>query len=97
MNIMNVIFINEESGGILSVTDTVTHAIDYLINNDWLSEDTELLMLIQKTGEWKEITVKEKLGENWEAILRNASIDEFNNYIEEVFFLSEEKVYVGES
>lgn len=94
---MNVIFINEESGGILSVTDTVTHAIDYLINNDWLSEDTELLMLIQKTGEWKEITVKEKLGENWEAILRNASIDEFNNYIEEVFFLSEEKVYVGES
>lgn len=94
---MNVIFINEESGGILSVTDTVTHAIDYLINNDWLSENTELLIFIQETGEWKEITVKEKLGENWEAILRNASIDEFNNYIEGVFFLSEERVYTGEN
>ena len=94
---MNVIFINEESGGILSVTDTVTHAIDYLINNDWLSENTELLIFIQETGEWKEITVKEKLGENWEAILRNASIGEFNNYIEGVFFLSEERVYTGEN
>lgn len=94
---MNVIFINEESGGILSVTDTVTHAIDYLINNDWLSENTELLMFIPETGEWKEITVKEKLGENWEAILRNASIGEFNNYIEGVFFLSEERVYTGEN
>ena len=94
---MNVIFINEESGGILSVTDTVTHAVDYLINNDWLSENTELLIFIQETGEWKEITVKEKLGENWEAILRNASIDEFNNYIEGVFFLSEERVYTGEN
>lgn len=94
---MNVIFINDESGGILSVTDTVTHAVDYLINNDWLSEDTKLLIFIQETGEWKEITVKEKLGENWEAILRNASIDEFNNYIEEVFFLSEERVYMGEN
>ena len=94
---MNVIFINEESGGILSVTDTVTHAIDYLINNDWLSENTELLMFIPEAGEWKEITVKEKLGENWEAILRNASINEFNNYIEGVFFLSEERVYTGEN
>lgn len=94
---MNVIFINEESGGILSVTDTVTHAIDYLINNDWLSENTELLIFIQETEEWKEITIKEKLGENWEAILRNASIDEFNNYIEGVFFLSEERVYTGEN
>ena len=94
---MNVIFINEESGGILSVTDTVTHAIDYLINNDWLSEDTELIIVNQDTGEWKEITVKEKLGENWEAILRNASIDEFNNYIEGVFFLSEERMYTGEN
>ncbi len=94
---MNVIFINEESDGILSVTDTVTHAVDYLINNDWLSENTELLIFIQEMGEWKEITVKEKLGENWEAILRNASIDEFNNYIEGVFFLSEERVYTGEN
>lgn len=94
---MNVIFINEESGGILSITDTVAHAVDYLINDEWLSEDTELLIVNQDTGEWKEITVKEKLGENWEAILRNASIDEFNNYIEGVFFLSEERVYTGEN
>ena len=94
---MNVIFINEESGGILSVTDTVAHAVDYLINDEWLSEDTELLIVNQDTGERKEITVKEKLGENWEAILRNASIDEFNNYIEGVFFLSEERVYTGEN
>ena len=94
---MNVILIKDEIGGILSITDTVAHAIDYLINNDWLSENTELLIFIQETGEWKEITVKEKLGENWEAILRNASIDEFNNYIEGVFFLSEERVYTGEN
>ena len=94
---MNVILIKDEIGGILSISDTVAHAVDYLINNDWLSENTELLIFIQETGEWKEITVKEKLGENWKAILRNASIDEFNNYIEEVFFLSEERVYMGES
>ena len=94
---MNVILIKDEFGGILSITDTVAHAVDYLINDEWLSEDTELIIVNQDTGEWKEITIKERLGENWEAILRNASIDEFNDYVKEVFFLSEERVYTGES
>lgn len=93
---MKVITIREECHGFIGIADTKEHVIDFLIKENWLSENTELPYFDGKDKKWKERSVKEKLGENWESILKNSDIEQMNDLLDDSFFFYEEHVYTGE-
>ena len=93
---MKVITINEECHGFIGIADTKEHAIDFLVDENWLSEHTELPYFDEKDNTWRDRSVKEKLGENWEDVLKNSDIEKMNDLLEDTFFFDEEHVYTGE-
>ena len=93
---MKVITIREECHGFIGIADTKEHAIDFLVDENWLSENTGLPYFDGKDKGWKERSIREKLGENWKDILKNSSIEQMNDLLNDAFFLYEEHVYKGE-
>lgn len=92
---MKVITINEECHGFIGIADTKEHAIDFLIDENWLSGDTELPSFDEKDKTWKDRSVKEKLGENWENVLKDSDIRQINDLLGNAFLLYEWCVYTG--
>ena len=78
---MNIIIIHEDNHGILGVAKDYDSAINFLLQNQWLTADTEVLNSI---GEW--ISLKE-LGFDIETI-RSWDIEAFNDFFEGIFYLS---------
>lgn len=93
---MKVITINEECHGYIGIADTKEHAIDFLVDEDWLSEYTGLSYFDEEDKKWKERTIKEKLGENWKDILKNSDIEQMNDLLDDAFLFEEVRVYTGE-
>ena len=93
---MKVITINEECHGFIGIADTKEHAIDFLVDKNWLSEHTELPYFDEEDKTWKDRSVKEKLGENWKDILKNSDIEQMNELLDDAFLIEEEHVYTGE-
>ena len=94
---MKVIVISEECHGFIGLADTLEHAIDFLMDEDWLNEETTIPIFNDKTHDWEHISVIKRFGEHWGNTLRGAkNCDELNDAFNECFFFYERDVYTGE-
>lgn len=86
-----VYLIEEENHGIIGVAKDYPSVIDFLIDSNWLDENFEVWV---NDGEYLTQTIKEQLGEDWVAIMKNDwSIEQFSNYFDGCFYLTTEEVY----
>lgn len=92
---MTVIIIKEEYHGFIGVADSVVHAIDFLIDKNWLTKYTDVFRYAGN-GKWIENSVEERFGTNWEQIIKQFCLEDFNNIFDGCFYFSEEMVYTGE-
>lgn len=94
---MKVIIISEECHGFIGLADTLEHAIDFLMDEDWLNEGTTIPVFNNKINKWKDVSMAERFGEHWGNTLRSAkTCDELNEAFNESFFFYEKNVYTGE-
>lgn len=84
---MKVIMINEECHGFIALAKDVRAAVNYLVDNNWLDE-----RVMVETEEGIEISVVERLGENWLEQILNWDVDTFNDFFCNIFTLSCEKI-----
>ena len=84
---MTVISMWEENHGFLGIAKDYLSALDFLIEDHWLDENTQLPI---KSG-WP--TVKEYLGENWKETLETWSMCEFNDLFDMWLALYDEVIY----
>lgn len=92
---MKVIIIDEENHGFIGVADSVIHAIDFLIENHWLTEYSSVFQYAGN-GKWTESSVKERFGDSWAQTIKQFNREKFNDEFEGSFYFSEETVYTGE-
>ena len=83
----SVIVINEECHGFIGVARDVPSVIDFLYQNDWLNEYTEIHLVYN----WS--SVRNVYGENWREYFKECTLDELQNIFDGCFYLHEEKVW----
>lgn len=87
----DIILIEEDNHGIIGVAKNYSSAIDFLIDTDWLDENFEVWV---DNEDYLTQSIKEKLGEEWVAIIRDDwDIEQFNNFFEGSFYLTVEELY----
>lgn len=95
---MKVIVISEECHGFIGLADSLEHAIDFLMDKNWLNERTTIPIFNNKTKEWDDVSIVERLGEHWDNTLRNAkNCAELNEAFCDCFWFYEMDVYSGEN
>lgn len=77
----------EEGHGLIAVAETLKAGIKYLIDADWIDENTSCLGAFDNY-----YTVKELFGENWEEEVANLSEEEFYATFKTEFWFIEEDV-----
>lgn len=92
---MNVIIIKEECHGLIGIADSIIHAIDFLINENWLNEYTDIFQYAGN-DKWTEISIKKRFGVDWEKTIKQFNLEELNDVFDGCFYFSEETVYKGE-
>lgn len=84
---MKVIQINEDWHGFIGIAKDYKSALDFLLNYNWLEDSTEVCV----NHEWKRID--EVLGEDWFDKMQSWDVENFNEYWEDSFMLTEVEVY----
>lgn len=84
---MTVIHIYEDNHGLIGVAKDYKSAIDFLIEKDWIDEDTEI------EEDW---TVEMAFGKDWKNKIKDFSIKKFNLKFQYSFELEEVDVYEKE-
>lgn len=94
---MKAIVISEECHGFIGLADTLEHAIDFLMDEDWLNEETTIPVFNDETKSWEDVSITERFGEHWGNTLRSAQdCDELNDAFNDCFFFYKMDVYTGE-
>lgn len=94
---MKVILISEECHGLIGVADTPAHAVDFLMDENWLNEGTTIPIFNSKINKWEDVSMVERFGDHWYNTLQSAkTCDELNDAFCECFFFSDYEVYTGE-
>lgn len=78
---MDIIIITEENHGLIGVAETCAAAINYLIEDSWITEKTELLDEYECTRTLEEMNIS--LDD-----VRKMSIPKFNEVFEGIFNLT---------
>lgn len=87
---MKVIAINEENHGQIAIVSDYYHAIMWLVNNKWLTDNTEVRS--ESHPDWD--FLKDCFGKNWVAYMTEKwDIKDFNDFFDGSFFLNEIEVY----
>ena len=87
---MKVIAINEECHGQIAIASDYPHAIMWLVNNNWLTDNTEVNSKLHL--DWEPI--KDWLGEDWvDYITEKWDIKDFNDFFDGSFRLEEIEIY----
>ena len=90
---MRVVLIHEDNHGMIGVALNYFHAVNWLINEQWLVDNTEVYD--DKTDSWNRLD--EELGEDWADLLTDYwDIDNFNAYFSGSFYLESVEVYGSE-
>lgn len=89
---MKVILVSEDNHGLICVAKDYYSAFNFLVNERWIEDNTE----IYNGGdeEWRDIyvRVKEKLGENWVDDMATWGIERFNDFWDGSFYLDEVEI-----
>lgn len=86
---MKVICIFADDSEFIGIASDVKSAVDFLVNNYWLRDSTEIWD--DRTNEYNRID--EAMGEDWADDMAEWSIQEFNEFWEDNFTLKEVDVY----
>ena len=86
----NVILISEDNHGLIGVATNYISAINFLIEYDWLNENTEISYFNGNEGP---SSVKDTFGENWQQAIKNLSLGEFNDTFDDSFLLDPQNIY----
>lgn len=92
-----VIIVDEECHGFIGIVDKAENIIDFLCDNNWLDENSEVLAeREQPTGgcEWK--TLGFLFGENWKQVLKSFSFTKLQDFFDASFYFREEEIYTKE-
>lgn len=83
-----VICIQEDNHGLVGVAKDYKSAIDFLMREEWLDGNIELI-----DENDNDTTIKERFGLQWDKVIRKwDNIDKFNNEFEGIFYLEVMKV-----
>ena len=82
---MDIIVITEDNHGLIGIAETYTAAVNYLIENSWITEKTELL------DEYECICTLEEMNISLDDV-RKMSISKFNEIFEGIFILTVDKL-----
>ena len=85
---MRVVTVAEDNHGQIGIAMTYADAVHFLVNENWLSELTEVYY-----GDEVYKTVVEDLGEDWLAVMLDWSMEQFCEYFEGYFYLDSIEVY----
>lgn len=86
---MVVYIIKEENHGMIGIAMTYTAAVHFLVNQNWLSELTEIYdSSFQDTR-----SIIDDLGEEWFVTILHWTMEQFNEYFDGCFYLNSEEVY----
>lgn len=83
----NVIVIEEECHGFIGIAHDIPSVIDFLCQNDWLTEHTEIYL------EHKGISVRSVYGENWREYFKKCTLDGLKNIFDGRFYFRKEKIW----
>lgn len=86
---MKAIVINEDNHGFIGLAANYPWAIDFLIKEDWLNSACDFWD--EKNSKW--VSVQNYFGDNWQAVLKGLTLEEFNRLWEGCFMLVEEEVH----
>lgn len=84
-----VIVVSEEKHGVLCVAKDFQSAVDYLIKDCWVTEETQVYNEVKY--EW--MCLDEFYGEDWEEEVRRLTREDFEELFDESFYLEDEEVY----
>ncbi len=86
---MTVIVINEDNHSMIGVAKNYEAAVNYLINNHWIEDHTEVW-----DGNISWCWLCEYLGEDWvDKMVLDWDINHFNDFWDGSFYLNEVEVY----
>lgn len=83
----NVIVIEEECHGFIGIAHDVPSVIDFLCQNDWLTEYTEIYI------EHELSSVRSVYGENWREYFKERTLNKLADIFDGRFYFREEKVW----
>lgn len=86
---MKVILVNEDNHGLLTMAKDYKAALDYLLDNHWIEDNTEVWD--ERVNGW--IKLKDAQGEDWFDDMCRWTINEFNDYWDGSYYLKEVEVY----
>lgn len=84
-----VILVSEDNHGLLCVVKDFQSAVDFLIKEYWIDEETEVY--VDAKSEWA--SLEELFGKNWEKEIRNLSRESFEELFDESIYLEDEEIY----
>lgn len=92
---MTVIEIHEDNHGLIGIAKNYKSALDFLLNNHWIEDNTEVWSGVYVSPEngWKSLC--QELGEDWFDKMCSWNIENFNDYWDGSFMLIETEVYGG--
>lgn len=85
---MTVIQIHEDNHGLIGIAKDYKSALDFLVNNHWIEDSTEVWV---GPAEWARLD--EVRGKDWFDKMVNWGIENFNEYWDGSFMLIETEVY----
>lgn len=83
-----VICVYEDNHGLIAIAKDYASALDFLIKENWLEDNTEIW-----AGDYYYTYLVEALGKDWPDKMRDWDIEHFNDYWENSIYLKEEKIY----
>lgn len=90
----SVILLYEDNHGLLALFNNYNAVIDFLIENDWLSDTTDVCTGEDETSyDWQ--SINKVLGIDWETKVRQMSKEKFNEFFNGCFYIEQKEVYRG--
>ena len=87
---MTVIEIHEDNHGLIGIAKDYKSVLNSLLNNHWIEDSTEIW-----AGDSYYQRLDEKLGEDWFDKMCSWDIENFNDFWDGSFMLTETEVYGG--
>jgi len=85
---MTVIEIHEDNHGLIGIAKDYKSALEFLMNNHWIEDSTEIW-----AGDFYYQRLDEALGEDWFDKMCSWDVENFNDYWDGSFMLTETEVY----
>lgn len=88
---MKVILVHEDNHGLIGIAKDYQSALAFLVKHDWLNGLCEFWD--DENSEW--VSIQNYFGDNWQTVLEELTLKDFNLLWEGCFTLEEAEVFGG--